>query len=34
MSLHPLGHGDSTLMNEEVLKKLAEKYNKTPAQLY
>lgn len=33
MSLHPLGHGDSTLMNEEVLKKLAEKYNKTPAQI-
>lgn len=33
MSWYPLGHGDSTLMNEEVFKKLAEKYNKTPAQI-
>ena len=33
MSWYPLGHGDSKLMNEEVFKKLAEKYNKTPAQI-
>lgn len=33
MSWYPLGHGDSKLMNEEVLKNLAEKYNKTPAQI-
>ena len=33
MSWYPLGHGDSTLMNEEVFKKLAEKYNKTSAQI-
>ena len=32
MSWYPLGHGDSSLMNEEVFKKLGEKYHKTPAQ--
>ena len=33
MSWYPLGHGDSTLLNEEVFKKLAIKYNKTVAQI-
>ena len=33
MSWYPLGHGDTKLMNEEVFKKLGEKYNKTPAQI-
>lgn len=33
MSWYPLGHGDSSLMNEEVFKKLGEKYHKTPAQI-
>lgn len=33
MSWYPLGHGDSNLMNEDVFKKLGEKYNKTPAQI-
>ena len=33
MSWYPLGHGDSNLMNEEVLISLANKYNKTPAQI-
>ena len=33
MSWYPLGHGDSNLMNEEVFKKLADKYHKTCAQI-
>lgn len=33
MSWYPLGHGDSNLMNEEVFASLANKYNKTPAQI-
>lgn len=33
MSWYPLGHGDSNLMNEEIFKKLGEKYHKTPAQI-
>ncbi len=33
MSWYPLGHGDSNLMNEEVFVSLANKYNKTPAQI-
>lgn len=33
MSWYPLGHGDSNLMNEEVFISLANKYNKTPAQI-
>lgn len=33
MSWYPLGHGDSTLINESIFKELGEKYNKTPAQI-
>lgn len=33
MSWYPLGHGDSSLINEEVFTKLAQKYNKTNAQI-
>ncbi len=33
MSWYPLGHGDSTLMNEPIFKKLGEKYGKTGAQV-
>ena len=33
MSWYPLGHGDTSLMNEEVFKKLGKKYHKTPAQI-
>ena len=33
MSWYPLGHGDSNLINEEVFTKLAQKYNKTNAQI-
>ena len=33
MSWYPLGHGDSKLLSEEIFKKLAEKYNKTPVQI-
>ena len=33
MSWYPLGHGDSTLLNEEVFTKLAAKYHKTNAQI-
>ena len=33
MSWYPLGHGASKLMNEDIFKKLAEKYNKKPAQI-
>ena len=33
MSWYPLGHGDSSLINEEVFKELGEKYNKTSAQV-
>ncbi len=33
MSWYPLGHGDSKLLNEEIFKTLAKKYNKTPAQI-
>lgn len=32
-SWYPLGHGDTKLLNEPILKKLSEKYNKTPAQI-
>lgn len=30
---YPLGHGDKSLISEPVFKKLAKKYNKTPAQI-
>lgn len=33
MSWYPLGHGDRSLIEEPVFKALAEKYNKTPAQV-
>lgn len=33
MSWYPLGHGDISLIEEEVIKKLSEKYKKTPAQI-
>lgn len=33
MSWYPLGHGDSSLMNEEVFKKLGSKYGKSSAQI-
>ena len=33
MSWYPLGHGDKSLIGEPIFKKLAEKYNKTPAQI-
>ncbi len=33
MSWYPLGHGDSNLMKEAVFVELANKYNKTPAQI-
>ena len=33
MSWYPLGHGDSSLMNEEVFNELAQKYNKTNTQI-
>ena len=33
MSWYPLGHGDASLMNEPVFKKLGEKYGKTSAQI-
>ena len=33
MSWYPLGHGDSSLMEEPVFKKLGEKYGKTAAQV-
>lgn len=33
MAWYPLGHGDKNLMNEPVFKRLAEKYNKTSAQI-
>lgn len=33
MSWYPLGHGDTSLINEPVFKKLGEKYGKTPAQV-
>lgn len=33
MSWYPLGHGDKTLINEDVFEKLAKKYNKTAAQI-
>jgi diketogulonate reductase-like aldo/keto reductase len=33
MSWYPLGHGDSKLLNEEVFKRLASKYNKSVAQI-
>ena len=32
-SWYPLGHGDTKLLNEPIFKKLANKYNKTPAQI-
>ena len=32
-SWYPLGHGDANLLNEPILRKLADKYNKTPAQI-
>ena len=33
MSWYPLGHGDKSLINEPVFKKLAEKYGKSSAQV-
>ena len=33
MSWYPLGHGDSSLLNEEVFETLGKKYGKTPAQI-
>ncbi len=33
MSWYPLGHGDRSLIEEPVFKKLGEKYGKTPAQV-
>lgn len=33
MSWYPLGHGDSSLLNEKVFQKLGGKYEKTPAQI-
>ena len=33
MSWYPLGHGDTSLMNEPVFTKLAETYGKSPAQI-
>ena len=33
MSWYPLGHGDKSLINEPVVRKLGEKYGKTPAQI-
>ena len=33
MSWYPLGHGDSSLINEEVFQELGNKYGKTPAQI-
>ena len=33
MSWYPLGHGDSHLIEEPIIKKLGEKYNKTPYQI-
>ena len=33
MSWYPLGHGDKSLIEEPVFKKLGEKYGKTPAQI-
>ena len=33
MSWYPLGHGDKSLVEEPVFKKLGEKYGKTPAQV-
>ncbi len=33
MSWYPLGHGDTSLMNEPVFKELGKKYGKTPAQV-
>lgn len=33
MSWYPLGHGDKSLLQEEVFERLAKKYQKTPAQI-
>ena len=33
MSWYPLGHGDKSLIQEEVFAKLGEKYGKTPARI-
>ena len=33
MSWYPLGHGDKSLLQEPVFRKLGEKYSKTPAQV-
>lgn len=33
MSWYPLGHGDSSLLNEPIFKELGEKYDKAPAQI-
>ncbi len=33
MSWYPLGHGDSTLINEPIFAELGKKYGKTPAQI-
>lgn len=33
MSWYPLGHGDKSLINEPIFKKIGEKYGKTPVQV-
>lgn len=33
MSWYPIGHGDKTLIEENIFKELGEKYNKTPVQI-
>ena len=33
MSWYPLGHGDSSLVNESIFQELGNKYHKTPAQI-
>lgn len=33
MSWYPLGHGDSSLINESIFQELGNKYHKTPAQI-
>ena len=33
MAWYPLGHGDKTLMEQQIFVDLAKKYNKSPAQI-